>query len=702
MPKVSVIIPVYNVEKYIAQCLDSLINQTLKDIEIICVDDGSTDNTLHILEQYREKDSRIYVYHQQNKFAGVARNNGMAHATGKYLIFLDSDDFFHKTMLEKAYNEAERTQAEVVLFGAKTYDDKTEEIREAPWLFVKDALPAELPFSAKKTGGMVLCGTTPAPWTKLYSAEYIHTLGIEYMALKNSNDVYFSYVAICCANRISYVDESLVFYRQNTGTSLQNTKKKNPLCFLEAYCASYEALNEKGVYEDVCRGFRIAVINGCLYNYNTVDSDTKHIIAESFLSEPFRKMDLLSGDEDDYTNAANVQKLRSLINSYTWKQKLNKLKTRKDAQCLVRANISFPPKVSVVIPCYNVENYVVECLKSICNQTLQEIEIICINDGATDRTLDILLNAASADDRITVLSQENSGLAFTRNQGVKAASGKYIYFMDSDDLLETDALEVLYNTAEKDRLDVVYFDAISFFESEELANAQSSYLTYYIRKHDYTSIVSGIDLLCNMTKHHEYRESACLQFINREFFIREDLWFIPGILHEDNAFSFKTILSAQKATHIPKTFFHRRVRGNSIVTAEVKFVHAYGQFISYLNMVETVRNKQFTLEQEAAVAQVMRNVMGNIRKKYTQLSDEEQLILESLSPIEQELFHTMVVIHIPGSAYDFTTSASYRIGRMITFLPRMIRATYRNLKTNGLGYTLKRIVWKIKSILSHK
>ena len=94
IPKISVIIPVYNVEEYLAQCLETVINQTLKDIEIICIDDGSTDNSLYILKKFAEKDKRITILKQKNLHSGVARNAGLAAAKGKYLSFLDSDDFF--------------------------------------------------------------------------------------------------------------------------------------------------------------------------------------------------------------------------------------------------------------------------------------------------------------------------------------------------------------------------------------------------------------------------------------------------------------------------------------------------------------------------------------------------------------------------------------------------------------------------------
>ena len=100
-PKVSVIIPVYNTEKYLRQCLDSIVNQTLIDIEIICIDDGSTDMSLKILEEYSRADSRFTILHQTNQYAGVARNRGLDEAKGKYIFFMDSDDYCDLQLLDK-------------------------------------------------------------------------------------------------------------------------------------------------------------------------------------------------------------------------------------------------------------------------------------------------------------------------------------------------------------------------------------------------------------------------------------------------------------------------------------------------------------------------------------------------------------------------------------------------------------------------
>ncbi len=130
-PKVSVIIPVHNTEKYLKQCLDSIINQTLKEIEIICIDDGSTDSSLSILREYAQKDPRIGVLQQKNLHAGVARNAGITVARGKYLSVLDADDFFEARMLEVMCHQAEKDGSDVVMCTNSVYDDSLKQhVRE--------------------------------------------------------------------------------------------------------------------------------------------------------------------------------------------------------------------------------------------------------------------------------------------------------------------------------------------------------------------------------------------------------------------------------------------------------------------------------------------------------------------------------------------------------------------------------------------
>ena len=141
IPAVSVIIPVYNAAEFLKDGLNSLLKQTLREIEIICVDDGSTDGSLVILKEFEKADARIRVIHQENQGAGAARNNGMDVARGKYLAFLDADDFFEKNMLKAAYDRAEETEAEVCVFNADLYDHTEKVYKKCTWAFRKQYFP---------------------------------------------------------------------------------------------------------------------------------------------------------------------------------------------------------------------------------------------------------------------------------------------------------------------------------------------------------------------------------------------------------------------------------------------------------------------------------------------------------------------------------------------------------------------------------
>ena len=129
-PKVSVIIPVYNTEKYLRECLDSVINQTLKEIEIICVDDGSTDSSLNILKEYANKDNRFTIITQQNLHAGVARNAGLTVVKGEYVSFLDSDDYIKFEYLEKLYNKIVLEKADICICKKFILDSRTNIVKE--------------------------------------------------------------------------------------------------------------------------------------------------------------------------------------------------------------------------------------------------------------------------------------------------------------------------------------------------------------------------------------------------------------------------------------------------------------------------------------------------------------------------------------------------------------------------------------------
>ncbi|MEA5129460.1 MAG: glycosyltransferase [Proteiniphilum sp.] len=231
------------------------------------------------------------------------------------------------------------------------------------------------------------------------------------------------------------------------------------------------------------------------------------------------------------------------------------------------------PKVSVVIPVYNTEAYVEEAVQSIMNQTLKDIEIIIIEDGSTDNSLSVIKKLALEDDRIQYFSQPNQGQSVARNIGIDKAAGEYIYFMDSDDILEEEALMRCFVKAEKDQLDFVLFNA-SILNKENDFNVSIDYKQPVLNEN---SIYSGESMLSTMLTQRSYRCSPCIHFISAELIELYHLRFYPGIIHEDELFSAQLYIEAQRAGYINTAFFKRRLRADSVMTKQysMKNVNCY-------------------------------------------------------------------------------------------------------------------------------
>ncbi|MCI1778689.1 MAG: glycosyltransferase [Bacteroidales bacterium] len=232
----------------------------------------------------------------------------------------------------------------------------------------------------------------------------------------------------------------------------------------------------------------------------------------------------------------------------------------------------YVPKVSVVIPVYNTEAYVREAVESIMNQTFRDLEIIIVNDGSTDGSTSVIKSLEDADKRITVISQENQGLSAARNAGMRIASGKYIYFMDSDDLLDAGAFASCYEKCEREDLDFVLFDADSFCEEEIKCDVQDYRRAVYLEDRVY----GGPELLERLLTKNIYRASVCLNFVNRFFLVNNDLTFYGGIVHEDELFTAISYIKAGRVGMIPEPYFKRRMRSGSITTKKYSFVNISG------------------------------------------------------------------------------------------------------------------------------
>lgn len=261
--KISIVIPLYNSAPYLPQCLDSLLSQTYRNIEIICVDDGSNDNSLDILNEYVTKDSRIHVYTKENegKGAASARNMGLDHVTGEYVHVVDSDDFFAPDMIERMLGKALETDADMVFCTARHYDhlnQRSGSVFKRPEF---QYTPTKEPFSWKDCPDYIFQVADFVAWNKLFKTSFLKENKLYFEAIAISDDQYPSVMGSVLAERIAVIKEPFINYRVNTGSSQVDSQSKHPEAAYEAVFSVVNRMRELGVYDDLKRSYcNIAIL----------------------------------------------------------------------------------------------------------------------------------------------------------------------------------------------------------------------------------------------------------------------------------------------------------------------------------------------------------------------------------------------------------------------------------------------------------
>ena len=280
------------------------------------------------------------------------------------------------------------------------------------------------------------------------------------------------------------------------------------------------------------------------------------------------------------------------------------------------------PKVSVVIPVYNVEKYLKGCIDSVLNQTLTDIEVLCIDDFSLDNSLTILKEYEGYYPHIRVFRNTgNRGPSYSRNKGISNANGKYIYFLDSDDMIIPSALEVLYNKAEAEGVDIIYFDAELLYETDELAQKHNNYITEH--KRSYKGIYTGEMLFTKQIMNEDWSPSPPRQFFNAEFLKRNHILFYEGILHEDHLFWFTAAIKAKCALCIYDKLFIRRYRANSIMTVQKTIKNLEGLFTCYSEILSLWKKSNFKPETNMAITKYMNILITEAKDVYDELIRRE-------------------------------------------------------------------------------
>lgn len=533
-PLVSIIVPVYNVGQYLEECLESLVNQTYKNIEILCINDGSTDNSETILETYSYMYSNVYILHKENGGLSSARNAGLNRAKGDYITFVDSDDYLETNVIEKAVQTLEKTNCDLYVYGIQQFADKTtEELMLTNAWFKRRLLPCgkqQLTLDRAFKTNIHVCN-------KVFRRDTIKDLRFKEGLLYE--DIYFTWSCLFRCQTAFYESSIGYHYRVHNNSIMAKTSQDKDLSKALHHFYNWRALLQDAI-------------------------DDKVVYKRS--STLRKLLEALSLRVKECTKTKCHKIIDEYFNMY-----------RDD---LIEANEK--PKVSIIVPVYNVERYLEECLDSLVSQTLSPIEIICVDDGSTDSSGAILDEYAKLYPQITVYHKSNGGISSARNYGLAKVKSTYVGFVDSDDYVAKDTFEKAYNAIDTHCVDFVVFGAKPFKDT-------------CIKEGDTAQTVEEFQdwLKCKYSGVQEFNfEKAkntvqCVWNKLCKTDLCKQIQFGEGLLYEDISFVWTYYMSSTTAEYIEGNYYFYRIRQNSTMDNALKEC-SYDKAIHHLKNVERI------------------------------------------------------------------------------------------------------------------
>ena len=509
---ISIVIPVYNAEKYLEQCLNSIQNQTYKNFEVILVNDGSMDHSESICMDFVKVDTRFKYFTKVNGGASSARNFGLDNVTGDYITFIDADDWVDENHLEVLMNNIKENNSDMAVSSIKKFDNVSNfEFRvysnQEKYLLNYNKLNRE-EFLVILPKLIYASNSYKIAVSKLFKKELVTNIRFD-ESIIYGEDLEFFFKLYLNINSISYVDEVTYIYRLHDESSSSKFGQLHMEQELTIYKKMYERIEELGL--------------PTIHYVNTLRN-------------------LLDYRKDYLEN-------RVLFNEYL--EFLEKIEKK----------ITYPKDlISIIVPIYNVSPYLRLCLESIEKQTYPHFEVLLINDGSRDNSKDICLEFAERDNRFKYIEQQNAGLSAARNTGILNSKGEFLTFIDGDDLIESNYLEELYHTSLKNDSEIVVG---SFKEFNEEDN------NYYIHVFDYREEhYKHRELIENIAQIErrgiEFETSWGTLFHRRLF---ENVWFPVGKNIEDTRTNYKLYMESCKTSYIHKDLYIYRIRKGSLINS---------------------------------------------------------------------------------------------------------------------------------------
>lgn len=557
---ISIIVPIYNKEDYLPQCLDSIINQSYTNFEVLLVNDGSTDSSGIICQEYAERDSRFRYIEKENGGVSSARNLGLERSEGAYITFIDSDDWVEFNYLEVLYNALRENNADVAISSYKSYylDGKfylrVYSSQEEEFLRIgkrnRDVFLEEFPKLGKLNHDFHCIAS------KLFKRELLESQKFD-ESINYGEDLYFFFNLYLKMQSIVYVKEATYIYRQH-GTNIT-------LNFTESL-----ALQEIQIHEQILK------------------SAESQGIATFYYLEKLKYLVSLRIEQFPYSDA--IKNYETIVSEF-------------------ENRITYPqPLISLIVPIYNVANYLGLCLDSITKQTYSNIEILLINYGSSDGSKEICQEFVNRDRRFHYFERENGDLSDARNVGIIHSQGEFISFIDSDDWIDPTYVEDLYKAALLNDSEVV----VSNYK--EFHNEQNVYLIhffddYYERNYIGEELIQQLPFL--ERKDLSFTTSWGILFSRRLF---ECISFPKGKNIEDTRTNYRLFAESYHSTYIHKSLYNYRV-GLDSISGNINEKLLIDVFECLTERMAIYAMKDWNVTEEK------KNILSNLQMRYQQAKE---------------------------------------------------------------------------------
>ena len=507
---ISIIVPIYNTEKYLHECLDSIINQTYANFEVLLINDGSTDSSGTICQEYVERDSRFRYIEKDNGGVASARNLGLEHSEGTYITFIDSDDWVEPNYLDVLYTALKENDTDVAIstykrfaqdgvFYLRSYSREDDEFLNIGTRS-RDSFLEILPRLGELDHSFYSISS------KLIKREIIGNLLFDEQ-ISYAEDLNFFFYLYLGVESVVFVRDYTYVYRTHDASTSQNVNELQALQELEIYKKMFQQIDRMGL--------------PTFHYFKRMENVVTYRISGFPSSKAIREYELF------------VSEVREMV---TYQQ----------------------PLISLIVPIYNVENYLWSCLDSIAKQTYSNIEVLLVNDGSPDGSAAICQEFVARDSRFRYIEKENGGLSDARNAGIAEAKGEFISFVDSDDWIELTYVEDLYRAALFNDAEVVVSNYQEFHQERNVYLIHL-FEDYYETHYSGEEVIQQLPLL--ERKDLSFKTSWGILFARRLF---DTISFPKGKTIEDTRTNYRLFAESSRLTYIHKVLYNYRVGVDSI------------------------------------------------------------------------------------------------------------------------------------------